>query len=48
MLVLEYVERQGSLEYTRRALDALQAELKHLADQQNNESLRELLDILEV
>ncbi|KAH6849621.1 isoprenoid synthase domain-containing protein [Chaetomium sp. MPI-CAGE-AT-0009] len=50
-LFLEYLEKQGGLEYTRRALDAIQVELKALTDQmgmQKNASLRELLQTLEV
>jgi hypothetical protein len=50
-LFLEYLDKQGGLEYTRRALDALQVELKGLAEQmgmQKNGSLRELLETLKV
>lgn len=50
-LFLECLDKQGAFEYTRRALDALQVELRGLAEQmgmQKNVSLRVLLETLKV
>jgi fusicocca-2,10(14)-diene synthase/ophiobolin F synthase len=51
-LFLEYLDQQGGLAYTRRSLDALQAELKALAARMGvrgeNSSLMELLETLKV
>lgn len=50
-LVLEHLHKQGGLEYTRRSLDALQAELKSLVEQmgaQDNGLLGVLLETLKV
>jgi fusicocca-2,10(14)-diene synthase/ophiobolin F synthase len=50
-LFLEHLQGQGSLEYTRHALDALQAELKGMANQMGmleNEELKALLGVLKV
>ena len=50
-LCLEYLNEQGSLEYTRHAVAALQLELKKMAEQMgmlNNEKLTTLMGILKV
>ncbi|KAK4244526.1 isoprenoid synthase domain-containing protein [Corynascus novoguineensis] len=50
-LFLEYLKDGGSLEYVRRAVDALQGELRSMAEQMNmreNESLRVLMEMLRV
>ncbi|KAG7289912.1 hypothetical protein NEMBOFW57_006289 [Staphylotrichum longicolle] len=50
-LFLEHLRKQGSLEYTRHALDALQVELKCLAAQMGmleNDMLKGLLEALKV
>ncbi len=50
-LFLEYLNEQGSLEYTRHAVAALQVELKRMAEQMgmlNNEKLTTLMEILKV
>ncbi|KAK4235205.1 isoprenoid synthase domain-containing protein [Achaetomium macrosporum] len=50
-LVLQQLREQGSLEYTRRAVDALQAVLRQLAQQMGmmeNEGMRKLLEVLKV
>ncbi len=50
-LCLEYLNEQGSLEYTRQAVAALQTKLKRMAGQMgmlNNEKLMTVMDILKV
>ncbi|KAL2139659.1 hypothetical protein VTI28DRAFT_4884 [Corynascus sepedonium] len=50
-LFLEYLKDGGSLEYVRRAVDALQGELRSMAEQMNmreNESLKVLMEMLRV
>lgn len=50
-LFLEHLRKQGSLEYTRHSLDALQVQLKCLAAQMGmleNEMLKGLLEALKV
>ncbi|KAK3900071.1 isoprenoid synthase domain-containing protein [Staphylotrichum tortipilum] len=50
-LFLEKLKEQGSLEYTRKSLDVLQAEMKRLAGELgliNNEKLNGLFDVLKV
>lgn len=50
-LFLEHLKARGSFEYTRQALDALQAKLKSLAEQMgmlSDEKLKGLLEILKV
>jgi len=50
-LFLEHLKEQGSLEYTRHALDALQMQLTDLAQQMGmleNEMLKALLEALKV
>jgi fusicocca-2,10(14)-diene synthase/ophiobolin F synthase len=50
-LFLEHLEKRGSLEYTRQALDALQVELERLAEQMGmlkDDRIKELLDSLKV
>ncbi|KAK4034307.1 isoprenoid synthase domain-containing protein [Parachaetomium inaequale] len=50
-LFLEHIKQRGSLEYTRQALDALQTELKSLAEQMGmlkNAHLKALLEVLKV
>ncbi len=50
-LCLEYLNEQGSIEYTRQAVVALQVELKKMAEQMgmlNNEKLTTLMEILKV
>ncbi|KAK4151149.1 isoprenoid synthase domain-containing protein [Chaetomidium leptoderma] len=50
-LFLEHLKARGSFEYTRQALDALQAKLKGLAEQMgmlSDEKLKGLLEILKV
>jgi fusicocca-2,10(14)-diene synthase/ophiobolin F synthase len=50
-LFLEHLEKRGSLEYTRCALDALQDELEGLAEQMGmlkDDRIKELLDSLRV
>jgi fusicocca-2,10(14)-diene synthase/ophiobolin F synthase len=50
-LFLEHIKQRGSLEYTRQALNVLQAELRNLAEQMGmlkDAHLRALLEILKV
>ena len=50
-LFLEHLEQTGGLEYTRRALGALQCELDGLGNQmgmRENKDLADLLDALKV
>ena len=50
-LFLQRLGQTGSLEYTRHALDALQLELKGMAEQmgmRKNKSLARLLEVLKV
>ncbi|KAL2129754.1 hypothetical protein VTI74DRAFT_7344 [Chaetomium olivicolor] len=50
-LFLELLKARGSLEYTRQAMDALQVELRGLAEQMGmlkNDMLRGLLEVLKV
>ncbi len=50
-LFLEYLNAQGSLDYTRLALDALQFELKDMAGRMGmfrNAELKDLMEVLKV
>lgn len=50
-LFLEQLNKQGSLEYTRKALDVLQGEMKRLAGEMGflkNAKLTGLLEVLKV
>jgi hypothetical protein len=50
-LFLEQLNKQGSLEYTRKALDVLQGEMKRLAGEMGflkNAKLTGLLEVLKI
>jgi len=50
-LFLQHIEAQGSLDYTRQAMQELQVELKSLAEQMGmlrNEQLKNLMETLKV